>query len=108
MDIHAISFLTALFEQTLDVIHEEGVMTRLIENCPSLDTDQKQKAKQELEEMPNLSSKFRLFMTVGQSFSSQGGPRKNFYREVIWRANEVRPIVYLTFHLIVAIAILDA
>ena len=43
----------------------------------------------------SLATKFRLFMTKGQTFSHQGPARERFYGDVLQLASEVRSIVLM-------------
>ena len=46
-------------------------------------------------ESASLATKFRLFMTKGQTFSHQGPARERFYGDVLNLASEVSSIVLI-------------
>ncbi len=46
-------------------------------------------------DLPSLATRFRLFMTKGQTFSHQGPARERFYRDVLQLASEVSSIVLI-------------
>jgi hypothetical protein len=81
------AFLTALFQVTLEVISHPDVQIRQrISECPSLKGDEKRAA---LQDYPaSLAGQFRLFMTIGQTFSKQGALRIEFYDKVLRRADQ--------------------
>jgi hypothetical protein len=84
-DNRSSAFLTALFETTLDVI-KEGILNA-ISTSPSLTKAEKLSA---LGMFPStLPEQFRQFMMVGQTFSTQGSLRIQFYDRVLERADEV-------------------
>jgi hypothetical protein len=87
-DLRCSAFLTALLEKTLEIVEDPQRQIRnAIEKSPNLREDEKEVA---LNHYPiALQEQFRLFMTVGQTFSKQGDLRVNFYDRVIERANEV-------------------
>jgi len=58
-----------------------------IMESPNLKDDEKAAARQHYPS--TLQEQFRLFMTVGQTFSKQGDLRIEFYDSVVERANEV-------------------
>jgi hypothetical protein len=58
-----------------------------IMESPNLKDDEKAAARQHYPS--TLQEQFRLFMTVGQTFSKQGDLRIEFYNRVIERANKV-------------------
>ena len=87
-DVRCSAFLTALLEKTLETVEDpEHQIRNAIRESPNLSEDEKAVA---LNNYPTtLQKQFRLFMTVGQTFSKQGDLRINFYNRVIERANEV-------------------
>jgi hypothetical protein len=87
-DVRCSAFLTALLEKVLEIVENpERQIRNAIKESPNLREDEKTAA---LNDYPiTLQKQFRLFMTVGQTFSKQGDLRINFYDRVIERANEV-------------------
>ena len=87
-DVRCCAFLTALLEKTLEIVQDpQRQILKALKELPSLGEDEKAAA---LKDYPiTLQKQFRLFMTVGQTFSKQGYLRINFYDRVIKRANEV-------------------
>lgn len=87
-DVRCSAFLTALLEKTLEIVEDPQRQIRnAIKESPNLREDEKAVA---LNDYPTtLQKQFRLFMTVGQTFSKQGDLRINFYDRVIERANKV-------------------
>jgi hypothetical protein len=87
-DVRCSAFLTALLEKTLEIVKDPQHQIRnAIKELPNLRKDEKEAA---LNDYPvTLQQQFRLFMTVGQTFSKQGDLRINFYHRVIVRADEV-------------------
>jgi hypothetical protein len=87
-DVRCSAFLTALLEKTLEIVEDPQRQIRnAIKESPNLTEDEKAAA---LNDYPiALQQQFRLFMTVGQTFSKQGDLRISFYDSVIDRANEV-------------------
>jgi hypothetical protein len=77
-----------LLEKTLEIVKDPPRHIRnAIKESPNLGEDERAAA---LNDYPTtLQKQFRLFMTVGQTFSKQGNLRINFYRSVVERADEV-------------------
>ena len=93
-DIRFSAFLTALFEKVDEVISDpESCIRWRIAESPDL-TDEEKKAA--LENYPeSLAGQFRLLMTVGQKFSTQGPLRAKFYADVMERAEEASALLYV-------------
>ena len=87
-DIRCSAFLTALLEKTLEIVKDPQRQIRnAIMESTSLRDGEKAAARQSFPS--TLQEQFRLFMTVGQTFSKQGDLRIEFYDRVVERANEV-------------------
>jgi hypothetical protein len=82
------AFLAALLEKTLEIVKDPQ---RQIHNAimESFNLEDEEIAAA-LQHYPStLQGQFRLFMTVGQTFSKQGDLRIKFYDRVIKRTNQV-------------------
>lgn len=70
-------FLAALFETTSDtLLNIDKILRAFLGDSCDLPSE--------------LHEKFRLLMTYGQGYESQGAPRIAFYDKVIARTNQVR------------------
>jgi hypothetical protein len=87
-NVRCSAFLSALLEKTLEIVEDPQRQIRdAIMESPNLRDEEKTAVRQHY---PNtLQGQYRLFMTVGQTFSKQGDLRIKFYDRVIERANEV-------------------
>lgn len=86
-DSRCCAFLTALFEKTLEIIRDppNRILKAILES-PDLTAEETTTARMDYPD--NLPGQFRLFMTIGQKFSTQGDLRINFYDNVLKRADE--------------------
>ena len=84
------AFLCALFVVLLDYLRHIDDKIADIKLDPNENSEQPD----------SIAAKFRRFMSAGQTFSSQGEPRRKFYDEVLLLADEVRHLTLRTLETI--------
>jgi hypothetical protein len=94
-DVRFNAFLTALFEKTLEVV-DNPEQIRMAISSESNKLPAAEQVDTEDGYPDTLPGQFRLYMTVGQTFTKQGDLRITFYNNVLERADEVSSQRYLS------------